>query len=248
MSSDNDVLDISLFALGKTIFIPPSPAEQMLDEHLKAVAAAQAAHDEAAAPSNRLREELRLAMERLAAAEARVATLGAEETSALCEAAKAGTPIAVDRSKGLIAAENAVARERHAVASLTVALNEFLNGGLTKHVSDLQMLGARTDEIVLAVVIEAHAAALEERASLRDEFVAAEDKVLGLAEAMAARGRSLHQGGSARGIEWLRASTAATTSYGKQQNGDWSPRDVAAAAARWLAVFARLSSDATASW
>ena len=235
-------------AAKKTIFdIPLSPAEQALDEHLKALAAAQAAHDEAAVPSNRLREELQLAAARLAAAEARVATLGAEQTSALREAAKAGTAIALDRSRDLIAAENAVATERRAVASLTTALNES-SDDLTKYVSDLGTLGARTDELVLAVAIEAHATALEDRASLRDEFVAAEAKVLGLAEAMAARGRSLHQGGSARGIEWLRASTAAATNYGKQQNGDWSPRDVATAAVRWAAVFTRLSSDATASW
>lgn len=229
----------------KTTFdIPLSPAKQMLDEHLKAVAAARAAHDAAAVPSNRLREELRLATEQLAAAEARVATLSAEQTSALCDAAKAGTAITLDRSNDLIAAENAVAMERRAVASLSAALNKSLDD--LSNIGDPRALNSRTDELVLAVMIEAHAVALEERALLRDEFVAAEAKVLGLAEAMGARGRSLHQGGSARGIEWLRASTAAATNYGKQQNGDWSPRDVAAAAARWTGVCARLFSDATA--
>jgi hypothetical protein len=217
----------------------------MLDEHLKVVAAARSAHDDAAVPSNRLREGLRLATERLAAAEARVATLSAEQTSALREAAKAGTEITLDRSKDLIAAENAVEMDQRAVASFSTALNESLDD-LSKYIGDLRALESRTDELVLAVMIEAHAAALEERALVRDEFVAAEAKVLGLTEAMGARGRSLHQGGSARGIDWLRAGAAAATSYGKQQNGEWSPRDVAAAAARWTEVCARLFSDATA--
>jgi len=227
--------------------LPLSPAQQALDEHLKRVAAAKAAHDRTAQPIVRLREELGLANARLVAAEARVATLAAEQTSALCEAAKAGTAITLKASKDITAAEAVVATDRRAVASFTAAVNET-SADTAEHVMDLQALAPRTDELVLAVLIEAHAAALEQRAALREEFVAAEAKVLGLAEAMAARGRSLHQGGSARGIDWLRASTAATNSYGKQQNGEWLPRQVAAAVARWTEVCTRLFSDATASW
>jgi chromosome segregation ATPase len=179
-----------------------SPARQVLSDALAAVAKARENLERASRPAERLREQLLVANEQLAAAEADLAAVDAQHAAAVRDQARSGVEIKSGKPPPSANEEAALEHARRTVNAIRAALTEC-EGDVRNASSALRNAEAQLDPLLLAVVLEEFDAALLVRERELKSFVAVEDHMRGLLDAMAARGRALLEKEPEQGRAWL---------------------------------------------
>lgn len=220
-----------------------SPARRVLAEHLAAVAQAQSDLGRASHPVERLREQVCVAGEQLADAEADLAAIDARHAAAIRDQAKNGATIELGKPSASAKAEAAVEAAQRTCNAVRAALADC-EADANAASKVLRAKQAQTDALILAVMEEEFATALARRNAAGAAFVVAEAELWAIRELFGARGRGLEA--DTEKTAWLRAGERARSVRIPVMEATLA--EIQAATDRWLAALTRMSAgDATAS-
>ena len=220
-----------------------SPARRAFAEHLKAVDLALSEFDRMRVPLQRLNGERVPARRQLAMAEAALEAIDAQHAEVIKNRAKSGSALSLSAPAGRERAEDALAAARRSCQTLETALRQC-ELELEEPRRALGALQAATGTFILAIVEEAHTAALERLAKARDAYATAQAEALAIGRLFAVRG---HEGAADR-IAWLRAGERAAIAFGEQLRAESTVAEVNARVASWSTALAQMGAgDAAAS-
>jgi flagellar biosynthesis chaperone FliJ len=225
-----------------------SPARTALAEHLQHLLKLTGDLERVSKPVDRLRTQLSEATSDLQKAERNLATLDAEHSARIAEAARldAGSV----EPPGSTDAEAAIERSRRNCNSIRQALTECSNDQQRAH-ANLEGAKGGFDQMALRIFVEEHDERLEAWARARDLYYIAEVELLGLHEAIGQHARDLQDKVPGAGLPWFQRLEALrppwTLAHGHVT--ERSPRAIMASASRWGAVLDRLKrGDASATF
>jgi hypothetical protein len=130
-----------------------SPARRALAEHLARLAPLEAALERASLPAKRLRDQLRIAVEQLVAAEAELAAIDAAHATSLKDQAKEGTAIELSKPPASGKVEKTIEDGRRLCANLRAALAECEADEKTA-LDALRPVQLQFDELIIQVLVE----------------------------------------------------------------------------------------------
>jgi hypothetical protein len=224
-----------------------SPARAALAQHLTHLTKLTGDLERVSKPVDRLRAQLAEAMAELQKAESNLATIDAEHSARIAEAARldAGSV----EPPGSTDAEAAIERSRRNVNSIRQALAECSNDQQRAH-ANLEAAKTAFDQLALRIFVEEHDVRLEAWARARDLYFISEVELLGLHEAIGQHARDLQDKVPGAGLPWFQRLEALrppwTLAHGHVT--ERSPRAIMASASRWAAVLIKLKSDPSATF
>jgi DNA repair exonuclease SbcCD ATPase subunit len=220
-----------------------SPTRAALAEHHQKLAASREAVARAEAPVTRLKDQLAAANAQLRTAEADLAAIKEQNSAMIRDAAKRGDE-AAPKAQPTAKAEAAVENARRPIADIQAALAECEAEAADARSAHGQVVGG-TEPLVLAVISEDGAGAVERLANASAEYTAAETEVFSILE-------YLRQHGSGVALDsplkqaWANAQINLRAAWGKTERPESRPRDIQAGAVRWSEAFKALFTDPTA--
>jgi hypothetical protein len=220
------------------------PARAALARQQAAVVKLEADATRAAKPVARLLDQLKAATADLQKAETELAASDAQRANALARAAREGTDAPVLSAAGTGAAEIVVSRAR-VMTTLRLALDECREDQ-ARAAAALEAAQTKFDDLILSVALDEHAALLKIWHARRDALFDVEEKVLGLEDAISVHGRALQE--KTGDLKWLQRREGIGQPWAGVPFREIGPREIYAAASRWVSVFAQLKSDPNASF
>jgi chromosome segregation ATPase len=220
-----------------------SPARRALADHLTVVATASVEVEKAERPVARLREQARVASQQLTAAEADLAAIDKRHSDSIRDAAQSGAEITLDKPPTAAVAEATIENARRTLNAVRGALLECEAAADTARKA-LRDVMAQSDQLVMAVMVEEHDAALVCLSQAYTAYETAVAEVAGIRGSIFERAQALQRRAPDEAHPWFACGNALQAKAAKTMLvSDANMRTVAA---RWAGAMVQLATDATA--